>query len=131
LAPGTRLATPFHRHQQIEEHFNFHDEDKHAASGTFILRNYRQALDIIREDGIKLDHLASELNTQPADYEKYLESEREYLRNLKTEPPETIETVTYMEALAKLDTAVAESAHAKVNFQGLDHAIVIRGITQK
>jgi hypothetical protein len=34
LAPGSRLATPYHRHQQIEEHFMFHDQDKYAGSGT-------------------------------------------------------------------------------------------------
>jgi hypothetical protein len=28
-----QLSTPFHRQQQIDEHFNFHDLDKHAASG--------------------------------------------------------------------------------------------------
>jgi hypothetical protein len=33
LASGTRLATPFHRLQEIEEHWNFIDIDKHAASG--------------------------------------------------------------------------------------------------
>ena len=33
LAGVTRLATPFHRHQQMDEHFFFHDEDKHASSG--------------------------------------------------------------------------------------------------
>jgi hypothetical protein len=35
LAASTRLATAFHRQQQIDEHFQFHDQDKHAASGTF------------------------------------------------------------------------------------------------
>jgi prefoldin subunit 5 len=71
-------------------------------SGTFIFRNYEQALSIIHDEGIKLDHLARELNTGPADYEEYLESERQYLQDLKTEPHETVETVTYMEALVKL-----------------------------
>lgn len=33
LATVTRLSTPFHRQQQIDEHFAFHDLDKHAASG--------------------------------------------------------------------------------------------------
>ena len=121
LAPGTRLATPFHRHQQINEHFKFHDEDKYAASGmcliwyneadfdrdqgNFIFQNYRQALTIIHDDSVKLNRLSCELNTGPADYEEYLESEREYLRRLKTEPSEVIETVTYMEALIKLEGA--------------------------
>lgn len=33
LASITCLATPYHRHQHIDEHFYFHDIDKHAASG--------------------------------------------------------------------------------------------------
>lgn len=33
LAPTTRLSTRYHRRIQIEEHFDFHDEDKHARSG--------------------------------------------------------------------------------------------------
>ncbi|KAJ6573764.1 hypothetical protein DFH09DRAFT_1311848 [Mycena vulgaris] len=32
LATATRMATPFHRQQQIDEHFYFHDLDKHTAS---------------------------------------------------------------------------------------------------
>jgi hypothetical protein len=52
-----------------------------------------------------LNRLSSELNTGPADYQQYLESEREYLRGLKIEPPEIVEIVTYMEALVKLEAA--------------------------
>jgi hypothetical protein len=37
LASITHLATPFHRQQQIDEHFFFHDLDKHAASGSFFM----------------------------------------------------------------------------------------------
>ena len=33
LASVTRLATPYHRQQHIDEHFHFHDIDKHIASG--------------------------------------------------------------------------------------------------
>ena len=33
LAAVTRLASQYHRHQHIDEHFAFHDQDKHAASG--------------------------------------------------------------------------------------------------
>jgi hypothetical protein len=40
LASCTRLATPFHRQQQIDEHFHFHDKDKYAASGKFSLNTY-------------------------------------------------------------------------------------------
>lgn len=37
LASVTRLATPFHRHQQIDQHFDFHDMDKYAAAGIVYL----------------------------------------------------------------------------------------------
>jgi hypothetical protein len=33
LAAVTRLASPYHRVQHIDEHFIFHDQDKHAMSG--------------------------------------------------------------------------------------------------
>jgi hypothetical protein len=36
LASITRLASPFHCRQQINEHFYFHDMDKHASSGAFV-----------------------------------------------------------------------------------------------
>jgi hypothetical protein len=35
LAPVTRLATPFHRRQEIQEHFKFHDMDKEIGIGAF------------------------------------------------------------------------------------------------
>ena len=34
LAPVTHLASPYHQVQHIDKHFMFHDQDKHAASGT-------------------------------------------------------------------------------------------------
>jgi len=37
LASVTHLTTPFHFQQQIDEHFFFHDMDKHAASGKLFL----------------------------------------------------------------------------------------------
>lgn len=33
LASVTRLASPYHRQQHIDEHFHFHDLEKHASSG--------------------------------------------------------------------------------------------------
>ena len=37
LAAVTRLATPYHRHQQINEFLLHHDQDKYAASGTYAM----------------------------------------------------------------------------------------------
>ncbi|GBE84231.1 hypothetical protein SCP_0602090 [Sparassis crispa] len=69
LAPGTRLAMSFHRHQAIEQFFGFWDEQKHIESGNFIYNNYKQALDIIMQDSEVLDVLSEELNIGPAEYE--------------------------------------------------------------
>jgi hypothetical protein len=40
LAPVTRLATPFHRRQEIQEHFHFHDLDKQMNIGLILLLSY-------------------------------------------------------------------------------------------
>ncbi|KAJ7635957.1 hypothetical protein DFH06DRAFT_1272023 [Mycena polygramma] len=57
LGSVTRLTTAFHRKQAIDEHFYFHDLDKHAASGNFIYQNYRQAIEKIAINRSQLDVL--------------------------------------------------------------------------
>ncbi|OSD00686.1 hypothetical protein PYCCODRAFT_1370572 [Trametes coccinea BRFM310] len=88
LASGTRLASAFHRHQAIEQHVAFWAVRKHVESGKFIYDNYRQALQIIEEGTRALAIYEQDLQTGPADYERYLIQEREYLSGLKSEPPE-------------------------------------------
>ncbi|KAJ6458774.1 hypothetical protein C8R45DRAFT_1109893 [Mycena sanguinolenta] len=71
----TRLSTPFYRQQQIDEHFYFHDLDKHAASGNFIFQNYRQAMEKITANRLKLQILEDTLHTTGADYEQDLKDD--------------------------------------------------------
>ncbi|KAJ7602643.1 hypothetical protein DFH06DRAFT_1276325 [Mycena polygramma] len=92
LASVTRLASAFHRQQQIDEHFDFHDADKHANSGKFIFANYRQAIEKIDMNGQQLTELERQLGTCAADYESYLTAERAYFESKKTEPPEVART---------------------------------------
>ncbi|KAJ6530410.1 hypothetical protein DFH09DRAFT_1093639 [Mycena vulgaris] len=87
LASCTQLATPFHRQQQIDEHFYFHDLDKHASSGNFIFQNYCQAVEKITANTLKLQILEDELHTMAADYEKDLKDEREHLSPCYGSPP--------------------------------------------
>jgi hypothetical protein len=118
LAAVTRLSTPFHRQQQIDEHFNFHDLDKHAASGkfhsshvlslispsgNFIFQNYRQATEKIAMNTVNLDILEQRLHTTAEDYEAYLVQERKHLESLKREPSEVVWTVEYTELLQKYE----------------------------
>ncbi|TFK80109.1 hypothetical protein K466DRAFT_605604 [Polyporus arcularius HHB13444] len=79
LAPGTRLSTPFHRHQAIEQFATFWSHQKHAESGTFIFNNYKQAVDIISTDTAAFDVFAAQLHITHDDCERYLREEREYL----------------------------------------------------
>jgi KDZ transposase-like protein len=121
LAAVTRLASPYHRVQHIDEHFIFHDQDKHemsgicfrfmhvsclkpkfSRSGNFIFQNYRQALDKIETESHQLTALAARLKTTDIDYENYLNTEREHLQSLKSEPAEVQQAVDYMELLAKV-----------------------------
>ncbi|CAK5271113.1 unnamed protein product, partial [Mycena citricolor] len=105
LASCTRLATPFHRQQQIDEHFAFHDQDKHASSGSFIFANYQQAVEKITHNRVRLNALERELKTTGADYKSDLEAERNHLQSLKAEPGTVTMAVDYLELLGKLQTA--------------------------
>ncbi|KAJ7192578.1 hypothetical protein GGX14DRAFT_379958 [Mycena pura] len=111
LASTTRLATPFHRQQQIDEHFKFHDEDKHAGSGNFIYQNYRQALEKIASNTGRLSVLENSLGTSAADYEAYHAAEVEYFQDLRKEPD-------------------AASDQAKRDFARLDFNIINNGYTK-
>ena len=120
LASVTRLASPYHRVQHIDEHFTFHDQDKHAASGTFhlkflridifnlpqlgnfILQNYRQALEKIKSESQQLAALAAQLKTTDADYKSYIKAERDHLQSLKSEPVEVQRAIDYVELLQKV-----------------------------
>jgi hypothetical protein len=121
LASSTRLATVFHRQQQIEEHFQFHDQDKHAMSGTtpaysdiafnlavlgnFIYQNYRQALEKITLNREQLAELERTLGTTAEDYEKDHLAEVNYFESLRSEPKEIQQTADYMDGLRKLHAA--------------------------
>ncbi|CDO74657.1 hypothetical protein BN946_scf184832.g1, partial [Trametes cinnabarina] len=127
-AAGTRLATPFHRHQAIEGVVQSWSMQKHAASGKFIYNNYRQALQIIDEGERVLDVLKRDLHLSAADYERYLREERKYLHSLKSEPPEVSLRGEYVEALQELEQEQRKDTTAIATYQKLDYLIIKEGI---
>ncbi|KAI0699213.1 hypothetical protein BC835DRAFT_1412678 [Cytidiella melzeri] len=132
LASGTRLASAFHRHQAIEQHWAFRSLDKHADSGTFLLHNYQQALGIIQKDGADLRNLFAKLGTTPADFAQYLKDEKAYLQGLKAEPEELSLRLEYLESLEALDEAQYRANTASLDRQKLDldmAATQVRGAT--
>lgn len=70
-------------------------------SGNFIFQNYRQALDRIASDTPQLAALSAKLKTNEADYEAYLQAERDHLKSLKSEPETVQKAVDYLEILTK------------------------------
>lgn len=80
-----------------------------SISGNFIYQNYRQALEKIADESQRLTALAQNLGTSDADYERYLQAERDYLVALKTEPKEVQEAIDYIELLQGLAAAACVS----------------------
>ncbi|KAI0366036.1 hypothetical protein BV20DRAFT_1056040 [Pilatotrama ljubarskyi] len=131
LAPGTRLSTPFHRHQAIEGRVTFWAADKHAESGKFIFHNYRQALRAI-EDGVKkLEIYERDLKTTAEDYERYYREECEYLRGLKSEPPEVSLKFEYVQALQELEQAGIADRAIVEKYKSRDILLLTEQITKR
>ena len=61
------------------EHSYVHHGRTDTCTGNFIFRNYRQALNIIKNDGTMFAEFSVHLKITPADCESYLEQERDYL----------------------------------------------------
>ncbi|KAG1758477.1 hypothetical protein EDD22DRAFT_783884, partial [Suillus occidentalis] len=86
LAHSTQHASPFHRHQAIEQYFSFWDEDKYAALSTFLCNHYQEALTAIYTLTTELSALEGVLDLTDADFIRFHEQECSYLDGLK-EPP--------------------------------------------
>ncbi|KIY50695.1 hypothetical protein FISHEDRAFT_38695 [Fistulina hepatica ATCC 64428] len=124
LAAGTRLCTHFHRRQQIDEYIRFNDEDKYTSIGAFLYSNYRQALRAIHDEGLQLLQLSKQYKLKAVDYERFLDEERAYLKNLQKEPAEVTQRCEYMELLQKYMMALIDSRKAREDFDDIGSARV-------
>ncbi|KAK1219024.1 hypothetical protein PQX77_018276 [Marasmius sp. AFHP31] len=120
LAATTRLASEFHRHQALMEHFDFHDQDKHMASDlslfrNFIYQNYRQALERIAANQPLYQDLCQQWGVTDEDCEQFLRDERAHFSKEHQEPPEVKVRLDYVELLQKLTRlkSLSDEAHAK------------------
>ncbi|KAG1739229.1 hypothetical protein EDD22DRAFT_982290 [Suillus occidentalis] len=88
LARSTRHASSFHRHQSLEEHFSFWDQDKYAALSNFLWNHYREALKVVRNLTAELAAIKHELQLTDDDFVRFLNEEQKYLDDLKQPPVE-------------------------------------------
>lgn len=118
LARGTRHASTFHRHQTIEQHFTFWNDDKYAAlseiffvclnhnaniiSGNFLWNHYREALKSVQTLTVELSVIKAELGITDHDFSQFILQERAYLESLKQPPVRDQICIQYVEALDEL-----------------------------
>ncbi|KAI0040617.1 hypothetical protein FA95DRAFT_1502561 [Auriscalpium vulgare] len=87
LAANSRNATKFHRHQDIEQHFAFWDEDKYANLSRYLVNHYRAALAITTGYPDRIRARQEELGIGDEAFAQYIEAEKAYLAGLQAEPP--------------------------------------------
>ena len=77
----------------------------YASTANFIYGNYKQALEIIKNDGAAFEIMAKEFNITAEDCYNFLVAERKFLSNAIREPAEMTQKIDYIEALLTLDKA--------------------------
>ncbi|KAG2120042.1 hypothetical protein DEU56DRAFT_928749 [Suillus clintonianus] len=102
LARGTRHASTFHRHQTINQHFTFWNDDKYAALSNFLWNHYREALKSVQTLTVELSAIKAELDITDDDFPRYILQERAYLDGLKQPPTRDQNCIRYVEALDEL-----------------------------
>ncbi|KAG1746564.1 uncharacterized protein EDB91DRAFT_1245759 [Suillus paluster] len=127
LAPKIRNITEFHRHQALDEHFKFVDEEKYATLSTFIYHNYVQALKCIHSHKEFLQHF----DLTPQDFESDLAEERSYLEVASQHKSGDSIQVEYVKALNDLDLAQTQWEATQHEFNRLDLHVIDNGFTNK
>ncbi|KIK21693.1 hypothetical protein PISMIDRAFT_103621 [Pisolithus microcarpus 441] len=102
LAQSTRHATWFHRHQAIEQHIAFWNQDKYEALTCFIQNHYREAMESVRRLSSELSFLKAALNITDDDFPRFIAKECSYLSSLKELLAQDIQKVHYVQVLDDL-----------------------------
>jgi hypothetical protein len=126
LAPSLRYASIFHQKQAISTYFEhndvfkvyqnlsklYHDSAMWRQCGlslisvllaTFLLNNYKQALNILDKGPRALEQAMNDLHISDKKvFESWLEEERAYLRGLRKEPEEETLQMEYWQKLVNL-----------------------------
>lgn len=119
LAPVLRYTTAYRRRLFIETYFKQWDEDKETSTGTFLLSNYTQALEIIEQETTVAHSLDYE-GVTTEEIEKWAEEEQEYFTHLGEEAPHNLHAVVYVELLQKLRDLENKKAWSTLRFLACD-----------
>ncbi|KAI0083731.1 hypothetical protein BDY19DRAFT_899813 [Irpex rosettiformis] len=116
LASVTRYASPYRRHLFMEAYLRQWDEDKYLNLGTFILNNYKQALEIVHQDSAALSEAMISLDISNDDLDQFEKEEAEFFSQAGTEDPHDLRAVAYVERLQELSNLEPTRAQANARF---------------
>lgn len=102
LASVIRYASSYRRRLFIEFFFAQWDADKYQNLGTFLLRNYKQALAMIKEDTETLEESKIRFGITDAEMEEWEQDEKKYFSQLGDEEEYDLQAMTYVELLQQL-----------------------------
>ena len=102
LAPIIRYASAYRRRLLMDVYFQQWDDERYQTLGKLLYDNYRQAQNIISQDGLRLADAMNALDLTPERINEFAEEERKYLASLGTENQWDIHAVAYVEALQEL-----------------------------
>ncbi|KIJ12622.1 hypothetical protein PAXINDRAFT_14547 [Paxillus involutus ATCC 200175] len=110
LAPATWYAGVFHRCQAIAGYFEHNDNyEIYEKLSTFLLNNYKQALNILSDGHVTLPQLKRELGiTDDSTFHTWLAEEQTYLKSREKEPEVETLHMTYWQKLINLDGSKAK-----------------------
>ncbi|KAF8586311.1 hypothetical protein K439DRAFT_1317871, partial [Ramaria rubella] len=75
VAHLTQQVTAFHRQQFIDMYFKQWDANKYENLGQFLLNNYKQALEVLKEMPVQIEILTSGQEVTNLQYASWLEEE--------------------------------------------------------
>jgi hypothetical protein len=116
IASVTRYASPFRRRLFIEAYLHQWDEDKYSNLGTFILNNYKQALDIVHNDAVVLEEAMHSLRITDDDLDQWEKDELDFFSHIGTEDPHDVHATAYVERLKELAELEARRLQANARF---------------
>ncbi|KAF8196114.1 hypothetical protein BJ912DRAFT_847093 [Pholiota molesta] len=113
LAPVTRYASAYRRRLLIDQYVRQWDADKYESLPSFLYNNYKQALKIIHEDSIALEHAMQVLEIDSIDQlEAWHVEELKYLESLGKEDDYDVMAVAYVERLDEYNELRYDNASA-------------------
>lgn len=95
-----RHATKFRRSLYLDLYLKQADADKYLQIGNMLLGNYKQAHQIIRDEGLLLNEALEAEGITTADLDLWQSEQRQYFdSNLGKEPEEDLHRIAYVELL--------------------------------